>query len=346
MSGPVFDEWINGGTESLRPACKVGSGKNRVASVCFERRIQLTGQKFLVIESNETRTGSVTVHYWKEAVSRGMKAMAVNRVEAYRAKMIPERCSSIMIQPSEVEVEVDVGRIFNQSAQSVRKPVLGVLSVKRLTEQDGRFDGDPDDGMIEELLLELEELDKPHEWSEDDDATIDALLKELEHENADQDGGERSEILDVEEVPVPCTGVYKVSVECTCDVTKATGRSETDIKAERKCCSRNSQLTGGRTRDHCLIPFEDNQQQPALKCRRRLWVPHRKRGRRKTAEQQRKFPVSCWAPHRKRRKPNSTHWTPEGPSRIREHISARAVIGKAESEMAAMSVQQTMRRCM
>ena len=35
MSVPVFGEWINGGTESLRPACEVGSGKIRVASVCF-----------------------------------------------------------------------------------------------------------------------------------------------------------------------------------------------------------------------------------------------------------------------------------------------------------------------
>ena len=29
MSGPVFGEWIYGGTESLRPACEVGSGKNQ-----------------------------------------------------------------------------------------------------------------------------------------------------------------------------------------------------------------------------------------------------------------------------------------------------------------------------
>ena len=40
VSGPVFGEWIKGGTESLIPACEVGSGKIRVASVCFERRIQ------------------------------------------------------------------------------------------------------------------------------------------------------------------------------------------------------------------------------------------------------------------------------------------------------------------
>ena len=246
----------------MRSACGVGSRKIRVPPESFERRNQLTDQKSLVIESNEIRAGSVAVHYWKEAVSREMKAMAVDRVEAYRAKMNPERCSSIMIQPSEVEV----GRIF-KSAQSVRKPVLGVISVKRLTVQEGRFVGDPGDGTIEEMLIELEELDKPHEWTEDDEATIDALLKELELENADQDRGGRSEIRDVKEVPVPCTCLYKVSVECICDVTKATGISETDIKAEGKCCSRNDQLTGGRTQDHCLNPFEDTQQQAALKCR-------------------------------------------------------------------------------
>ena len=37
--------------------------------------------------------------------------------------------------------------------------------------------GDRNDGMIQELLKELEELDKPHELSEDDEAMIDALLQ-------------------------------------------------------------------------------------------------------------------------------------------------------------------------
>ena len=101
--------------------------------MCFECRIQLTDQKSLVIESNVIRTGSVAGNYWKEAVSIEMKPMAVDRVGEHRAKMTPARCSSIMIQPSEVEVEVEVGWMFSQSAQSVRKPVLGVLSVKRLT---------------------------------------------------------------------------------------------------------------------------------------------------------------------------------------------------------------------
>ena len=106
VSGSVFGEWINGGTESLRPACEVGSGKIRAASVCFERQIQLTDRKSLVIKLNEIRTGRVAGHSWKEAVTIETKAMAVDRVGANRAKMTPERRSSIMIQPSEVEVEV------------------------------------------------------------------------------------------------------------------------------------------------------------------------------------------------------------------------------------------------
>ena len=96
MSGPVFGDWIKGGNESLTPACEVGSRKNRVASVCFVRRIQLTDQKSLVTESNEIMTRSVAVIDW-EAVSREMKVMAIDRVEAYRAKMTPERCSSVMM---------------------------------------------------------------------------------------------------------------------------------------------------------------------------------------------------------------------------------------------------------
>ena len=117
MSGPVFGEWINGGAESLRPAGGVGSGKIRVESVCCERRIQLTDQKSLVSEPNEIRTGSVAVLYWKEAVSREMKVMAVDRVEAYRASMTLERCFSIMIQPC--VVEVGIGRVSNQTRETL-----------------------------------------------------------------------------------------------------------------------------------------------------------------------------------------------------------------------------------
>ena len=117
MSGPAFGEWINGGAESLRPAGGVGSGKIRVASVCCQRRIQLTDQKSLVSEPNEIRTGSVAVLYWKEAVSREMKVMAVDRVGAYRANMTLERCFSIMIQ--QCEVEVGIGRVSNQTKETL-----------------------------------------------------------------------------------------------------------------------------------------------------------------------------------------------------------------------------------
>ena len=91
MSGQVFGEWINGGTESLRPASDVVSGKSRAASVCFERRIQLTDQKSLVVEPNEIRSGRVPVLYWKRAESTEMKVMAVDRVEAYRGVAIVQR---------------------------------------------------------------------------------------------------------------------------------------------------------------------------------------------------------------------------------------------------------------
>ena len=83
---------------------------------------------------------------------------------------------------------------------------------------------DVDGAMLDEILRDIEEFDESYKLSDEDETIIDALLDELELENAGQDGGERSEIRDVEEVPVPCTGVYKVSVKCTCDVTKVTVR--------------------------------------------------------------------------------------------------------------------------
>ena len=128
--------------------------------------------------------------------------------------------------------------------------------MKRLTVQDGRFDGDPDDGMIEKMLREIEELDESHRLSDEDETTLDALLEELELENADQAGGERSEFLDVDEVPVPYTGVYKVSVECNCDVTEATGRSEMDIEAERKCSFQSTEVDCSHGLHYCQNPYE------------------------------------------------------------------------------------------
>ena len=103
------------------------------------------------------------------------------------------------------------------------------------------------------------------------------------------------------EAVVNCWDAFEVSAQSTRQVKEASS-SETRCIVEGKCCSRKSQMTDSRERDPYLVPFGDTQQQPALKHRRRLWEHHRKRGRRKTAEQQKRFPVSCWTPHRKRGK--------------------------------------------
>ena len=157
--------------------------------------------------------------------------------------------------------------------------------------QDGKFECDPGDGLIEELLKELEDDE------EDDEATIDALLQELELEMACSDERIKS-ITQVEETEavVNCWDAFDVSAQSNRQVKEA-GSSETRVKVEGKCCSRNSQSTGGRERDHCLIPFEDIQQQAAQKHRRQLWVPHRKHGWQKVEEVWLFEP--SWVPHRK-----------------------------------------------
>ena len=109
--------YLVSGSKEVLKAGGVGSGKIRIASVCCERRIQLTDQKSLVSEPNEIRTGIVAVLYWKEAVSREMKVMAVDRVGAYRANMTLEKCFSIMIQPC--VVEVGNGRVSNQTRETL-----------------------------------------------------------------------------------------------------------------------------------------------------------------------------------------------------------------------------------
>ena len=58
---------------------------------------------------------------------------------------------------------------------------------------------DVDDSMIDEMLKAIEELDESHDLSEEDEAIIDALLEELDLENADQERGGRSELLELEE---------------------------------------------------------------------------------------------------------------------------------------------------
>ena len=138
---------------------------------------------------------------------------------------------------------------------------------------------DADGAMLDEILREIEELDESHKLSDEDETIIDALLEELELENAGQDGGEGFEFLDVEEVPVPCTGVYKVSAECICDVTKAIGRSETDIEAEGKCSFQSTEVDCSHERHYCQNPDEVTPQRPALTRRKQFWVSHRMHGR-------------------------------------------------------------------
>ena len=159
--------------------------------------------------------------------------------------------------------------------------------------------GDRDDEMVEQLLREMEELDESHKLSDEDETVIDALLEELELENAGQDEGERSEFIDVEEVPVHCTGVYQVSVECICDVIKAIGRSETDIEAEGKCFFPSTEVDCSHERHYCQNPEEVIPQHPAFTRRKQFWVPHRKHSRRKTEDQQTGLQRLCWPTHRK-----------------------------------------------
>ena len=158
---------------------------------------------------------------------------------------------------------------------------------------------DTNDEMIQEMLREIEELDESHRLFDEDETIIDALLEELELENADQDGGGRSEFLDVEEVPVPCTGVYKVSAECICDVTKATGRSETDIKAEGRCSFQSTEVDCSHERHYCQNPDEVTPQRPAPTRWKQFWVSHRKHGRWKHERQQIGLRGLCWPTHRK-----------------------------------------------
>ena len=172
--------------------------------------------------------------------------------------------------------------------------------------------GDRDDEMVEQLLREMEELDESHKLSDEDETVIDAHLEELELENAGQDEGERSEFIDVEEVPVHCTGVYQVSVECICDVIKATGRPATDIEAEGKFSYQSTEVDCSHERHYCQNPEEVISQHPAFTRRKQFWVPHRKHSRRKTEDQQTGLQRLCRPTHRKhgRRKPGQTVMSP------------------------------------
>ena len=156
---------------------------------------------------------------------------------------------------------------------------------------------DVDDAMIDEMLKAIEELDESHELSEEDEAIIDALLEALDLEKPDQDRGGRSEseFLELEGVIVHGNGVHKMSTESVWDVTKATGRSETDLVAERKCFFPSTEAKESLERHCCHTLDEAIPQRPALAQRRRFWVPHRKHCRRRTGDQQFGVPT-----HRKR----------------------------------------------
>ena len=134
---------------------------------------------------------------------------------------------------------------------------------------------DVDDAMLHNMLREIEELNEPRELSVEVEAILDDLLEELDLENKDQDEGDRSEFLEVEEVTLPCTGVYKVSVGGTCDVTEVICSSETDIEGEGKCFFPSTEVAAvmSDTTARTLMKLSPR---PALTQRRRFWVPHRK----------------------------------------------------------------------
>ena len=115
---------------------------------------------------------------------------------------------------------------------------------------------DVDDAMIDEMLKAIEELDESHDLSEEDEAISDALLEELDLESADQERGGRSELLELERGIVHGNGVHKMLTESVCDVTKATGRSETDIEAEGKCFFPSTE-TKGSLEGHCCHTLDE-----------------------------------------------------------------------------------------
>ena len=99
--------------------------------------------------------------------------------------------------------------------------------------------GDPDKGMIEELLREMEELDKTHELSEDEEAMVDALLQKLELEIAFPVRDERIEFIaemEGNESLTACWGAPDVFAESISEV-KGASSSEVMIEAEGRCGS-------------------------------------------------------------------------------------------------------------
>ena len=117
---------------------------------------------------------------------------------------------------------------------------------------------DTNDGMIQELLKELEELDQPNELSEDDEAMIDALLQELEFEIAFPVRDERIELIaemEGQESLAKCCVASDVLAEVI-SVDNGTSSSETMNEAEGKCGSKGPHLTVRFERPSSLIPLK------------------------------------------------------------------------------------------
>ena len=132
---------------------------------------------------------------------------------------------------------------------------------------------------------------------------IGALLQELELEIAFPVRDERMELIAEMEGNESLVNP-DVSAEGISEDNGASS-SEDMIKAEGKCGSKGSHLTGRFERPNNLIPIEVIHQQPTL-CHGRLWVPHRMHGRRKHERLQIGLRGLCWPSHRKHGR-----WTPD-----------------------------------
>ena len=207
-------------------------------------------------------------------VTEGFESIGRNQVRITTAKLLKRER-----QPSEEKIEPQARKKANETRISTFAQ------------------GDRDDEMIEGLLKELEELDKPHELSEDDEAMIDALLRELELEIASPVGYERIELIaKIEGNELRANP--DVSAE-SINEDNGASNSEATMEAEGRCGSKRSHLTGRFERSNNLIPVEVTQQRPTLCHRRRLWVSHRKHGRWKHERQQMGLRGLCWPTHRK-----------------------------------------------
>ena len=151
------------------------------------------------------------------------------------------------------------------------------------------------------MLRGIEELDESQRLSDEDETIIDALLEELELKTQTKMEANGLNFSTWKKSLYPALACTMCQLNVLVMSPWQRGDQRRTSKQKGSAPSRVSKWIAVM-RDYCQNPNEVILQRPALKCRRRLWVPHRKRGRRKTAEQQMMFRVSCWAPHRKRGK--------------------------------------------